>query len=413
MLFECLTGALPFSERSDVATIFAHLETPAPKPSEVRSSLPAELDEVLGRALAKDRDERYPDCRSLVAAARSALQLDVPPARSRRPLALAAGLAALLAVALAVVLLAGGDEPAAAGPAGAAVRIDPGSGEVAARYDIPGTPASIAVGGGGVWVGAYADGSLWRVQPGTGEVHRVTAVGNPRDLAYYDGRMYVAGDGPDQLEGNVTGYDPVSGARHQGLELRACSLTAAPSEGLWTTGCPSVERLREGPRGLHVARELSLPYPEPLRTAQVRSCQCDIAAGDGAVWVVGDPADPRVWKIDARSARITRTVKLPFAVGRGLAAGEGALWVAGPIDDEVARVDARTGRVTDRVHVGRGPVGLALAGGRLWVADYLDESLTVIDTSRRRVIRTVALEGRPVEVAAAPDGVWAALEKPK
>ena len=412
MLFECITGALPFAERSDVATIFAHLETPAPAASALAPGLPERLDGVLRRGLSKDREERYPDCRSFVAAARTALQLDVEPKRSRRPLALAAGLAAALAAALAAVLLLGGDEPAAAGSAGAAVRIDPRSGNVVASYDIGGTPASIAAGGGSVWIGSYEDGTLWRVRPSAGTVHKVTAVGSPRDLTYHAGRVYVAGDGPDQLEGNVTGYDATTGAREDGVELRACSIAAGQAEGLWATGCPNVEQLREGATGLRIVNKLSLPYPARLTAGNLRSCQCDMSAGDGAIWVAGDPADPRVWKIDARSHRITRTVRLPFAIGRGLAAADRALWVTGLLDDLVARVDARTGRITDRIAVGRGPVGLALAGDRLWVADYLDQTVSVIDTDRRTVVRTLHVDGRPVELAVARDGVWAALEKP-
>jgi YVTN family beta-propeller protein len=87
--------------------------------------------------------------------------------------------------------------------------------------------------------------------------------------------------------------------------------------------------------------------------------------------------------------------------------------VAAPLDDVVARVDARTGRITDRITVGRTPVGLALVDDRLWVADYLDETVSVVDTRRREVVQTVHLDGRPVELAAGPSGIWAAVEKPR
>ncbi|MGH2821906.1 MAG: serine/threonine-protein kinase, partial [Thermoleophilaceae bacterium] len=99
LLYECLTGTLPFAGGSDVATIFAHLEEEAPPPSSVRPELPVELDTVLAQALAKEPDERYGSCRAFVAAAQEALGLDVGRERLPRRAATAlAGLAAVLAV---------------------------------------------------------------------------------------------------------------------------------------------------------------------------------------------------------------------------------------------------------------------------------------------------------------------------
>ena len=107
LIFECLTGSVPFGARSDVATIFAHLQEPAPKPSE-RADLPPAIDDVLARGMAKAPGERYESCAALVEAAADALELR-PAERSSRP-RLVAGLAAAvlaLAVVLAVSLLSG------------------------------------------------------------------------------------------------------------------------------------------------------------------------------------------------------------------------------------------------------------------------------------------------------------------
>ena len=54
LLYEALTGEVPFPRPSAVATLFAHLEEPPPAASAVRPTLPAELDAVLQRALAKE-----------------------------------------------------------------------------------------------------------------------------------------------------------------------------------------------------------------------------------------------------------------------------------------------------------------------------------------------------------------------
>jgi outer membrane protein assembly factor BamB len=414
LLFECLTGRLPFRRESEVATIFAHLEEPPPAASDSRPGLPSELDGVLARGVAKDRADRYDSCETFVAAARAAIGLDAEPVSRTRSLLLVAALATVLAGALAIVLLTGGGDHVAAPPAGAVVRIDPGTGKVSAQHKLDGKPSVVAVGSGTVWVGSYEDGKLWRLDPRGGGLTRINSNGSPRDLAYYEGRIYVAGEAAPV--GNVVAYDAASGTRQDSLELGPywCSVTAAPREGVWGSGCPvSVDRLGADPRKLRIVRSLTLPFNRPLNeltSGDQRWCGCDMAAGDGSVWLAGDAADPRVWRIDARRGRVLDTFRLPFAIGRGIAAGHGVLWVAGPLDDVVARVDASTGRVTDRIAVGRGPVGLTLSDEGLWVANYLDRTVSLVSPERRTVVRTIAVDGRPVDVSAGVSGVWAALD---
>jgi hypothetical protein len=73
VLYECLTGHVPFVKDIDAAVIWAHVEeTPAP-PSAIWPGLPAGLDTVIARALAKQPDDRYQTCRELISAARAAL----------------------------------------------------------------------------------------------------------------------------------------------------------------------------------------------------------------------------------------------------------------------------------------------------------------------------------------------------
>ena len=69
VLFEMVTGAPPFLDRT-LASVYARLlTTPAPSASSVADHpLPAELDPVLARALAKSPDERFADVRALLAA---------------------------------------------------------------------------------------------------------------------------------------------------------------------------------------------------------------------------------------------------------------------------------------------------------------------------------------------------------
>jgi predicted ATPase len=72
VLFECLTGHRPY-EGSDVSIVRAHVLDPPPQATAHRPDLPAAIDEVIARAMAKEPGERYADCRELVEAARLAL----------------------------------------------------------------------------------------------------------------------------------------------------------------------------------------------------------------------------------------------------------------------------------------------------------------------------------------------------
>ncbi|GIG54126.1 Stk1 family PASTA domain-containing Ser/Thr kinase [Demequina activiva] len=59
VLFELLTGRPPFVGDSPVSVAYQHVREEAPKPSDFASDVPAELDQVVLRSLAKNRDHRY------------------------------------------------------------------------------------------------------------------------------------------------------------------------------------------------------------------------------------------------------------------------------------------------------------------------------------------------------------------
>jgi serine/threonine-protein kinase len=70
LLFELLTGRWPFEEEDRLKMFRAHLLKPPPRPSDVRPGLvlTPELDAVLKKAMAKKKDERYPDAVALLSA---------------------------------------------------------------------------------------------------------------------------------------------------------------------------------------------------------------------------------------------------------------------------------------------------------------------------------------------------------
>ena len=59
VLYRLLSGQLPFSNDSVTALINAHVDMPIPDIRSVKSKIPAVWQEVVGKAMAKDPDDRY------------------------------------------------------------------------------------------------------------------------------------------------------------------------------------------------------------------------------------------------------------------------------------------------------------------------------------------------------------------
>ena len=126
--FELLTRHRPFEAESPTAEALLHDSEPPPHASEIEPSLPAAVDAVLLRALAKDPDARQESAKELVDGLRGALSADdartriLPPRPHREPVQrrryrAATTLAVLLALAGAATAVAlalgdiGFDEP--------------------------------------------------------------------------------------------------------------------------------------------------------------------------------------------------------------------------------------------------------------------------------------------------------------
>jgi serine/threonine protein kinase len=59
VLYECLTGIVPYPKESEAAVLYAHIADPPPRVTDQRPDLPTGLDEVITRAMAKEPEERY------------------------------------------------------------------------------------------------------------------------------------------------------------------------------------------------------------------------------------------------------------------------------------------------------------------------------------------------------------------
>jgi serine/threonine protein kinase len=83
VLFRCVTGGVPFPRATEVGTIYAHLEDAPPSVSELAPGL-TEVGDVVARAMAKSRDDRFATCHELAVAAGRAIGI---PALEPAPLA--------------------------------------------------------------------------------------------------------------------------------------------------------------------------------------------------------------------------------------------------------------------------------------------------------------------------------------
>ncbi|BDB41930.1 hypothetical protein IWGMT90018_23760 [Mycobacterium kiyosense] len=77
VLYEALTGELPFPGKTQGGLIAAHMSTPPPRPSQTNPRVPATLDDVIARGMAKEPDDRYGSAGALGRAAERALRSGV------------------------------------------------------------------------------------------------------------------------------------------------------------------------------------------------------------------------------------------------------------------------------------------------------------------------------------------------
>jgi YVTN family beta-propeller protein len=398
VLYECLAGKRPFPRSSEAAVLFAHLEEAPP-------TLPG-LEEVLPRALAKEPAARYGSCTELVDSAADALGVTVRR-RNIWPLAVAAVGLALIAASLAAFFLVRGSGSSAGATQGRLLRIDPASNRVTSSFAVGDGAQAVGTGSGRVWIASYRDGTLSRVDARTGAVAQFPSLGRPYALTIDDGKAYVAALGPARFAGNVAQYDAVTGGQTGGVDVSppVCSMTGG-GYGIWVAGCPNVQTLHVDGNDVRIGETVVIPYARPLSAGNLREALAGMAQGEGAIWVVGDAADQRLWRIDPQRRRITATIPLGFPPA-AVAAGAGGVWVIDELGDRLVRIDPATNGVVRTIPVGRGASGVTVGAGSVWVANAVDHTLTRVDPRTNRVVATIPVAASPQAVAVGEGSVWA------
>jgi serine/threonine protein kinase len=143
--FEMLAGAPPFRRDQSLAVMWAQLSAPPPALTSARPDLPAGVDQVMFRGLAKAPEDRYPNCRAFAAALQEAC--GVTSAELQPPAAQAAAAQGPAGPGLAAYDLTASDP---AGPAlggrGQATPASPAAGFPAPPRAVPPTSADLPYG---------------------------------------------------------------------------------------------------------------------------------------------------------------------------------------------------------------------------------------------------------------------------
>ncbi len=393
LLYECLTGDVPFRRPNDVAVIYAHLEDPAPKPSERMPELTAGIDAVFEKGMAKLPDERWETCGALIEAARSALgdgaaPTRIRPRRKRRSLPIAAAVGGIAAAtAIVAVLLGGSATPIAR--ADSLVRIDPGGVRTTGGAALGAQPTAVTVCAGSVWVTSLG-GKVSEIDPKTLATHTIHVRGRPSDVADVGDLAAVVSGPPERVTIIDAGFGQVSNfVELPGGHTSATAVVYGRDVWIANPNGRSLDLL--APPYTGIARAVPLPGSPRL-----------VAAGEGAVWVVGGRM---LWRVDPGSQRVVARIQLPFAP-QAVDAGNGGIWLVDRDGDAVVRVDPATGRPTKRIRVGHGPVAVAVGADSVWAANRGDGTVSRIDPSQNAVVRTIRVGSQPVDLVVGLGGVW-------
>jgi predicted Ser/Thr protein kinase len=426
-----LTGAVPYDRDSDEAKLWAHLSDPPPLPSALRPDLPAALDAVVQRAMAKQPDDRQPSAGDLGRAARAAVSgTDAGPERTvasgaaapgaaptlpglldgsqtlpagrrvagaRRKRAVVAGglLALVLAAVSAAIVSTRGDDDGGAQRAGSASA--PGAPR-SAPPQLPGVgktlegigfrPRDIAVLGGDVWVTSATRRRLARLDASTMRRHaRQPLIGRGAvSIAAHGDAVWVA----ISRAGSVTEIDSRTGLVRRRLPIPVTPmLVAAGADGLWVAG----HRTGDAP-------DVLFRYDRAgrlLGRANVPNDITALAVGGGRAWVAHDGV-ARLLGFDAR-VRV-RDQQWLLSEARELVYGDRRVWASEPATDSLGRFDPRSGGIAEN-RVAPRPAGLAVAAGRVFIASYTTQNVVVVDQESLKPV------GDPIPVPLNPWGVEA------
>ena len=368
VLFHMLTGKVPYQRDSDVAKLWSHMNDPPPRLSEVAPQLTKELDLVIGRAMAKDPDDRYPSATDFARAVEAALE-GTAVAQPERSVAKGAA-----APSRASTTLRGEGE----GRARASSRVGPFAAGALATALLGGLVLAAA----GAFSGGDDEATDSSRLANAISVSPIT-VDNPSGIAIGDGKVWVSSYERDRL----TPIDEQTGRRGKALETGDGPAGLAVGGGsLWIsqTSAGNIGRLDLG-----LGRLVGSPTPLSSGDGDV------IEVGEGAVWASNtSEEDPEVGRIDPRTGKLTKRIPIREGSEGDIAVGEGGVWVVNRERSSITYIDPRRAEVEGApVIVGR-PVEdfageVAVCAGAVWATSPEDDTVSRIDPRSRRVVEAI------------------------
>ena len=405
VFYECLAGTPPFHRRTEAETLWAHVQgDPAP----LRGR--PELNRVLERGLAKERDARYPSCGEFIEAAAEALGVE-PPRTAARPLAarrrvlagrtlVAGGLLLLVAAsAAAIVALGGGEDEKPPPQRNGIAAFESGGPRLASFTETTTRPSSLAVGEGSVWALSLEGRTVSRIDPETKTiVKRFQTRSTPTDIAAGAGAVWIRGGGRldrvDPDTGRVTGSTKLAAEAEAGdlpFQNWGFPLVAIGAGAVWV-----------------VNEDRTVSRVDPASGKLVAKIDVDaatIAAGREGVWFVDGDETRAVRRIDPRTNRLGQTIQVGAQHLSAVAVGGGHVWASAQGDGLVWRIDPGRDPVMRTIDVGVGVTFLAYNDGAIWAANYSDGKVSRIDAE------TSEVEATPVDavqsLAAGEGSAWA------
>jgi streptogramin lyase len=420
VLFECLTGEVPFRRDSDLAVLWAHVQDAPPSVSERRSELTPALDPVIAKGMAKDRDKRYASCADLLAAAWRELTGD--EAKVRRDLVVAGerglrwwvpvaaagvGLALLAAAGLAVILTRGAELRVPAPDTVA--RIDPSRNAFDRVFGLSAgaDPQGIALGGGKLWVVNLTSKTLLELDPSSGQGRVLGTPSTPTGVTFAGGRVWIT-FGFSSDERRVGLVDP------EDLVLEAAPFPVPDGSYPITVGAGSV--WIADPLGSTVTRYEPVSEELDLLALPAASGPVDVrVSAAGSVWVAAG-REPVVFLLDAAHLkRPPKTFGTRGDVPTALAvAADGSAWIASEQSDSVLAVTP-TGMISVHRVLGDrcdGPTAIAATGEAVWVSCANSRRVVRLDPSDGSFVTAIPVGGAPGAMAVDESGaVWVAVQK--
>ena len=422
VIVECLTGHVPYPRDLEVGVLWAHVEEPPPTVTGERPDLPAEVDDVVSSAMAKDPNGRTATAGQVASGLRSALRLEPPtgevptrprarPAKEpRRGRALVvSGIAFVVLLAVGAVLLIGGGGGGGVVPRANSVgRIDAGAGSFTAAVGVGVDPTGVAVGeDGDVWVINQGDSTVSRIDGGTGAVASTkSALGIPTGIAAGEDAVWITNGFGSASGTQVVRVDPTDDAVEVAFPTDDAKAIVVAFGSIWLADADRDRVLRFDPQDLSAEPTVIPVDDDAIADEAPRS----LSVGDGAaegIWVTNQLGGTVV-KIDPGTDEVTDRIQVdaPTAV----VADDSGIWVTSETNDRVHRFDPAGGRPLRTYQppdgIPDGPTAIAIAPSGVWVGSDLEAAIVRIDPSTAAVVR-LTLDGITGGMSVADNGdVW-------